>query len=139
MRFSVRTNAVSLGSVDLPPGLLVAAPLEPSAAYTIVADVVRVASDAFLHLGLFDAVAPMVPPIPAQRRRWRRALSQAARLQLALIGADGARAPADFVNLVEAPGDRRIIVLASFVSAFSWVGAVPMASIAAPGRGAVAE
>ncbi|HEY9229277.1 MAG TPA: hypothetical protein VIP11_21700 [Gemmatimonadaceae bacterium] len=123
MLFSVRANTVSLGVVDLPAGLLVAGQLEPSPQYATVAEVVRQATDAFLHLGLFDAVAPLLPPIPADTRRLRRALTRAARLQIALIGVNGEQVSANFVNLLEAPADQRVIVLASFAIAPTSVGA----------------
>ena len=123
MLLSVRTDTASLGVVDLPNGLLVAARLEPSSQYAAVAEVVRQATDAFLHLGLFDPVAPLLPPIPAETRRWRRALSRAARLRIALVGANGEQAPTQFVNLLEAASDHRVIVLASFASAQAFMGA----------------
>ena len=124
MLFSVRTGNASLGLVDLPAGRLVAARLERSPEYDAVAAVVREATDAFLHLGLFDAVAPMLPPISADRRRWRRALALAARLRLTLADTSGEDARADFVNLLESPSDGGIVVLASFATEASAVGAL---------------
>jgi hypothetical protein len=123
MLFSVHATTTSLGLVDLPAGDLVAGRLQPSPQYGSVREIIRDATNAFLHLGLFDAVAPMLPALSAETRRRRRALARAARLQLSLVGADGARVPTDFVNLLEAPGDGGIVVLASFVSAPTWVGA----------------
>lgn len=123
MVFSVRTSSASLGLVDLPVGHLVAGRLQPSPQYNSVQQIVRNATDAFLHLGLYDSVAPMLPPISGQRRQWRRALVHASRLQLALVAANGERTPTDFVNLFEAPADRGIVVLASFISAPGWLAA----------------
>ena len=123
MLFDVRMASTSLGCVELPSGLLVAGRLQPSPSYGSVKDVVWKATDAFLHLGLYDSVAALLPPLSAQRRRWRLALQRAARLQLALVRANGELAPADFVNLFEAPADRGIVVLASFFSAPDWASA----------------
>jgi hypothetical protein len=123
MLFSVRTGSTSLGLVELPSGLLVAGQLHPSPSYRSVENRVRNATDAFLHLGIYDAVAAMRPPLSAKRRAWRLHLQRAARLQLALVLPTGEFAPADFVNLLEAPADRGVVVLASFLSAPDWVAA----------------
>lgn len=134
MLFTVQHHAASLGVVDLPLGPLVAGRLEPSPNYTAVADVVRQATDAFLHLGLFDSVAPLYPPIPAGIRRWRRAMARAARLQLGLVGVYGDQWPTQFVNLLEAPADHGIVVIASFVRASAPIDA-PLRSIPTVGTG----
>jgi hypothetical protein len=138
MVFSVRTSSAALGLVDFPVGHLVAGRLQPSPEYDSVEQIVRDATDAFLHLGLYDSVAPMLPPISAQSRRWRRALARASRLQLALVGPNGEHAPTDFVNLFDAPVDRGIVVLASFVSAPGWVSAALTAPLAKLSSGAPA-
>jgi hypothetical protein len=133
MLYNVRTGNLLLGLVDLPHGRLVAASLEPSPHYASVADVIRQATDAFLHLGLFDSVAPMLPPISAETRRRRRALTRAARLQLTLVHANGEAAPTKFVNLLEAPADRRVVVLAGFSSPVASVGALLPMPTGSPG------
>lgn len=124
MWYTVRHGGVSLGVVDLPSGLLVAARLERHPGYVTVEETVRRATSAFLQLGAFGAAAPLLPPVSAEARARRRAMARAARLELDLIGAGGERALTSFVNLLEAPADGGVIVLASFHTAPAMVGAV---------------
>ena len=124
MWYTLKLNDVSLGIVALPSGLLVAGRLEPHAGYSRVKGIVRPATEAFLRLGVFGVAAPLVPPIPAVARARRAAMGRAARLPLTLAAEDGAVALTHFVNLLEAPGDGGIVVLAAFVEAPAVVGAL---------------
>jgi hypothetical protein len=122
--YTVKLHDVSLGIVELPSGLLVAGRLEPHAGYSGVKGIVQAATDAFLQLGVFGVAAPLVPPIPAAARARRAAMGRAARLRLTLATDDGTVAPPHFVNLLEAPADGGIVVLAAFVEAPAVVGAL---------------
>lgn len=123
MWYTVDCRGVSLGVVYLPSALVVAGRLEPHSGYATVEDTVRRATEAFLELGLFGAAAPLLPPIPSGIRTRRAAMARAARLPLELLTERGAHALTHFVNLLEAPADGGIVVLASFVEAPAVVGA----------------
>lgn len=122
MWYTVQHGAISLGTVELPVGVLAAARLEPARGYATVEPTVRRATSAFLHVGVFGAAAPLLPSMSASERDLRQAMARAARLDFTLVGADGARAHTSFVNLLESPLDGGVVVLASFVSAFAPIG-----------------
>ena len=124
MWYTVKLHDVSLGIVELPGGLLVAGRLEPHTGYSGVKGIVQAATDAFLQLGVFGVAAPLIPPIPASARARRAAMGRAARLPLMLATDDGTVAPTHFVNLLEAPADGGIVVLAAFVETPVVVGAL---------------
>lgn len=134
MWFSVQSNGVGIGTVDLPVGLLVTARLEPSTAYDGIASVVLDASTAFFQLGIFGAAAPLLPPIATEARRLRRAMSMATRLRLELVNARGEIVRTNFVNLVASTANDGVVVLASFLTAEAAVGSVAMFPLATGGE-----
>ena len=84
---------------------------------------IRAGSKALLHLGFFGAAtqASMTDTAP---------LAAAATLSFALVDPDGRAVPATFVNLIEARGDERVVVLARLSHAAAGVPAVPRTSVA---------
>jgi hypothetical protein len=127
---------VAIDAVDLPPGAFVAERMKPSPGYDSIAPIVRDATEAFLHLGLFAAAARRHAITSAQTRDWIGALQRASELVVTLVDERGAVAPAQFVNLLESPTDRGIVIIASFASAAAPVGAVlrPVSSKGAGGQ-----
>lgn len=116
MWYTVLHAETPIGVVDLELGALVAAAMLRFPSYEEVAPVTRAATSALLELGLFGGALPPVPPFPAQLLRRRRALTGAARLHLSLADGNGAPARTQFVNLLDAPSDQRVIVVAGFGS-----------------------
>ena len=114
MWYTVLHDETPIGSVDLEAGALVAAAMLRLPAYEALASVTRAATAALLELGLFGGSLPPIPPFPAGLLRSRRALARAARLHLSLTDSDGDVALTRFVNLLEAPADGRVIVVAGF-------------------------
>jgi hypothetical protein len=62
--------------------------------------------------------------------RLRHAISRAARLRLGLLDEQGASVQATFVNLLEAPADEGVVVVAGFGEAMAGVAAVVSTSAA---------
>ena len=113
MWFTVLRAGVPIGTVELPPRELVAGRLLRHAGYTAIADRVRAASEALLAYGVYGPPVSAVPD-PA-RRRARAALRAGATLALELrVLPTGELVPVTFVNLVETPADRDVIVIACF-------------------------
>jgi hypothetical protein len=130
--YSVLRSGIPLGTVELPATELATGLLQPLPAYASVAHTVRVASTALLRFGLYG------PPVSAKpdpsRRAARRALWAAATLRLELAElASGAPVPTLFLNLVEAPADGGVVVVARFLDIPARVSA-PLPSAAVPGR-----
>jgi hypothetical protein len=123
MWYTLLHNETTIGTVDLEPGALVAAVMLRLPAYEALAPVTRAATAALLQLGLFGGAMPAIPPYTAGLLRRRHALTRAARLSLSLIDGEGAVARTRFVNLLEAPADGRIVVVAGFESSSPGVGA----------------
>ena len=122
MWFTVIRSGVPLGTVELSADELSAGLLQPLPAFEGVARTVRLGSAALLGYGLYG---PPVSARPDPRRRAAQgALRAAATLQLELVElASGAPVPTVFLNLIEAPGDRGVVVLARFLDSPSRVPA----------------
>jgi hypothetical protein len=125
MWFTVLYEHRPIGVVDLPPAGLTAGTMEPLAGYEAIAAITRAATAALLAYGFFGAALPPLPPFPGAVLRARRAIARAARLNIALEDARGARADASFVNVLEAPGDHRVVVVAGFPTVGALLGALP--------------
>jgi hypothetical protein len=114
MWYSVLRSGVPLGTVELPATELAAGLLRPLAAYASVEQTVRAASTALLRYGIYG------PPISAKpdpsRRAARGALRAGATLRLELAElATSEPVPTVFLNLVEAPADKGVVVVARFL------------------------
>lgn len=118
MRFTVRHQGVPVGVVDLVGQELSAGSMEPAPGYAAIQPIVRAGSTALLHLGFFGA-ATLGSTDNADVDR----LHAAAGLRFELVDDDGRDIAATFVNLIEAPGDERVVVLARFGHAPAAVGA----------------
>jgi hypothetical protein len=114
MRYTLRSDGITLGHAELHTGSLVAARLDPAASYASIQAIVREATVAFLRLGLFAAAVPFAPDEPADVRDARAAMVLAAALQLELLDARGERVPTAFINLLDAPADGGVVVLVCF-------------------------
>jgi hypothetical protein len=139
MQYTVFANGITLGAVDLPIGSLVAARMNRFPGYASVAAVVRDATEAFLHLGLFTSARSPDSWLSDQARTWIGALARASELRVALIDERGDSPPTQFVNLLESPVDHGIVVLASFVAAATPVGAARQSTPRRSTGGASAE
>ena len=124
MWYTVLRGDVPIGFVELASGALVAAPMLRLPEYETIGPVIRLATHAFLQLGLFGGALPPVPPFPAELLRMRRHLSRAARLQLVLVDARGAVADATFVNVLQSAETHDVVLVAGFARANATVGAV---------------
>lgn len=124
MWYTVLKDDVTIGFVELSSGALVAAPMLRLPSYATIASTTRLATDALLQLGVFGGALPPVPPFPGELLRLRRALSRAARLQLALVDARGAVADTTFVNVLQADEANPVILIAGFGRANAQVGAL---------------
>ena len=131
MWFTVTRSGVPLGTVELSAEELSAGLLQPLPAFEGVARTVRLGSDALMEYGVYG---PPVSARPDPRRRAARgALRAAATLRLELLElASGAPIPTVFLNLIEAPGDRGVVVLARFLDSPARVPA-PLPSPATTG------
>jgi hypothetical protein len=123
MWYTVLHDEAVVGVADLPIAGIAAAIMEPRPAYEAIRATTRAATVGLLEAGLFGGVLPAVPPFPGEVLRLRRAMARAARLSLTLVAPTGAVADASFVNLLEAPEDGRVIVVAGFHSVRALVGA----------------
>jgi hypothetical protein len=92
--------------------------------YANIQPTVRAATTAILKLGLFGAAYPPLPWQPREILRFRRAIARAARLRLSLVDERGFVAAVAFVNLLEAPADERVVVVAAFEDASAVIGAM---------------
>ena len=113
MWFTVLHAGVPLGTVELPATELAAGRLVRLAGYGALAARIRSASAALLEFGFYG------PPVSAisdpARRRARMSLLAGATLALELRTFDGGElAPTRFVNLIEAPENREVVVVARF-------------------------
>jgi hypothetical protein len=126
MWYTVLKDDAPIGFVELSSGALVAAPMLRLPTYETIRSTTRLATDAFLQLGLFGGALPPVPPFPRELLRLRRHLSRAARLQLALIDARGTAADTTFVNVLQSSTESAVVLLAGFGRASAHVGAVPL-------------
>jgi hypothetical protein len=133
MWFTVQHDGVPVGTAHLPIAELAAGRLGRLPAYAAVQPIVRAATAVLLEVGLFGAALHPAENPSAEVARARRALIRAASLRFELLGEQGERVQAAFVNLLEAPADGGVIVVAGFGEAFALMGAhVTMP----PGRGA---
>ena len=114
MRFIVVCNREPIGSVDLMVSALTAGRLAALPAYARIEARVRAASAAVLEFGVYGPRPSVLSD--AKRQQARAALRSGAALQVDLVP-HGSTIPTDttFVNLVEAPGDGHIVVIAAFV------------------------
>lgn len=134
MWYTIVHEEVPVGVTELRAGPFVASTVQPLAGYRALRPRTIAATTALLQLGLFGGALPPVPPYPAQLLRDRRAIARAGRLRLGLIDATGTTVDTTFVNLLEAPADTRIIVIAGFGrSAFAHHGARVSPPPSAPG------
>ena len=135
MWYFVLRSGVPLGTVELPATELATGLLQPLPAYASMAHTVRIASTALLSYGLYG------PPVSGEpdpgRRAARRALWAGATLRLELAElSSGAPMPTVFLNLVEAPEDRRVIVVARFLDSPARVPArLPSAAVSGMDHG----
>lgn len=118
-RYTVRHRGVPLGTVELEDRELSAGSMTPTASYASIQPVVREGSAALLRLGFFGAAMHM----PGATDADDVPLRAAAELQFDLVDADQREVPATFVNLIEPPGDGRVVVLARLSHAHASVGA----------------
>jgi hypothetical protein len=79
--------------------------MSPTDAYGSIRAIIQAGSNALLQIGFFGAASrsDSVDPAP---------LAAAAALSFELIDRDGNDVPVTFLNLIEAPGDERVVVLA---------------------------
>jgi len=124
MWYTVLHEHTPIGVVDLPPAGLTAGAMEPHPGYEAIAAITMAATAALLTDGFFGAALPPLPPFPAAALRSRRAIARAARLNLELRDARGALADTSFVNVLEAPGDNRVVVVAGFPTVRALLGAM---------------
>lgn len=117
MRYSVVSDGVPVGFVELPTGELVAAPLAPAAALDPLRPTIRAGSDALLALGFFGAASGVT------LNGAGTALRAAADLRFELVDFHGQLAHTTFVNLIEAP-DGGIVVIARLSNDHAAVPAV---------------
>ena len=133
MWYFVMRAGVPLGTVELPDVELAAGRLLPLPAFESVRARVRAASRALFAHGLFGPPLSAVPH-PAAREA-RGALRSAAALRLELAGlVSGVVVPTAFVNLLEAPADGGVVVIASFLDSPARVSA-PLQGPTAAGTG----
>jgi hypothetical protein len=105
MLCTVLHHGVPIGTVELGERELVAGTLAPTEAYSAIRSTIQAGSEALLQLGFFGAAMQSPLGRPA-------GLAQAAALTFELVDRNGHDIPATFVNLIEAPGDARVVVLA---------------------------
>ncbi|HEY2374990.1 MAG TPA: hypothetical protein VGH98_03355 [Gemmatimonadaceae bacterium] len=123
MWYTVLHEEAPIGIVELPLAGLAAGTMQRFPTYRAIRPTVRAATGALLQLGLFGAAYPPIPPRQREIARLRRAIARAARLPLSLVDERGAAAHAAFVNLLEAPADERVVVVAGFEDTLAGVGA----------------
>jgi hypothetical protein len=116
MFYTVLHHGVPIGTVELREGELAAGTLTATDAYAAIRPTVQAGSEALLQLGFFCAAAKPLFERPA-------ALTEAAALTFELVDRNGRDIPATFVNLIEAPGDERVVVLARLSHASAAVAA----------------
>jgi hypothetical protein len=121
IRYSVQHHGIPVGTVQLIAGELSVGTLSPAPGYAALQHIVRDASIALLQVGVYGAAARV---FEAPDTAMLSALTEAARLVLELRGADGEQVPTTFVNLIEAPGDSRVVVLARFSHSHASEGAM---------------
>ena len=125
MRYTVvRDTGVPVGAVELKERELAAGRLARLPGYAPLRETVRAGSAALLALGFFGAAAAGVEPAGA--------LAAAAALHFDLLDPRGELVPTTFVNLIEAPADGAVVVLARFRDAHA---AVPARLTPPPGAG----
>jgi hypothetical protein len=124
MWYTVLHEDAPIGIVDLPARGLAAGAMQRLPSYAGIQRTVRAATTAILKLGLFAAAYPPLPWQPREILRFRRAIARAARLRLSLVDEQGFVADVVFVNLLEAPADERVVVVAAFEDASAVVGAM---------------
>ena len=121
MLYIVKHHGVPIGAVELTDRELSAGTLETGRGYAAIRPVIQAGSEALLQIGFFGAATHASPVDTAS-------LAAAAALSFELVDPDGRDVPATFVNLIEAPGDERVVVLARFSHAAAGVPATPPAS-----------
>jgi len=105
MRYTVKHHGVPIGAVELSERELSAGTLEAAPGYAAIRPVIQAGSETLLQLGFFGASTHPLSTDTAS-------LSAAAELSFELVDSEGRDVPATFVNLIEAPGDERVVVLA---------------------------
>lgn len=117
MWYTLLHDESPIGVVELDAAGVTAGRMLRFPAYRAIRATTRAATAALLELGLFGGALPATPPFPRHILRLRRALHRGARLPLTLVDARGQSADAMFVNVLEPPGDRGIVVVAGFTIA----------------------
>ncbi|MCC6245669.1 MAG: hypothetical protein IT353_22750 [Gemmatimonadaceae bacterium] len=120
MQYTVQHRGVPMGRVELTAGELRAGTMTAAAGYAAIRQTVREASMVLLQLGFYGAASR---DIDAPDASASSSLAAAANLTFELRSADGAEVPTTFVNLIEPPGDARVVVLARFSHSHTRVGA----------------
>lgn len=120
MRYTVQHRGVPVGTVELTAGELSAGTMSSAPGYAAIQQIVRDASIALLQLGFYGAAAR---DLDAPEAPVTASLAAAAQLVFELRGTDGEEVPTTFVNLVEPPGDARVVVLARFSHSHAREGA----------------
>lgn len=105
MLCTVLHHGVPIGTVELGDRELAAGTMSPTKGYAGIRPIIQAGSEALLQLGFFGAAAQTRPADST-------ALAAAAALTFELADAEGRDVPATFVNLIEAPEDDRVVVLA---------------------------
>ena len=123
MWYTVMLGSNPVGGVELPVGGFTAGAMVPLPAYLQLRAMICEATDALFQLGLFGSAMPALPPFPAHVLRLRRKMSRVARLTFVLVDVTGAVADTSFVNLLDPPGDHRVVVIAGFTGASAPIGA----------------
>jgi hypothetical protein len=116
MRYTVKHQGVPMGTVELSDRELSAAALDAAPGYDAIRPVIQAGSKTLLQLGFFGAATRPLAIDTAP-------LAAAAELSFELVDSSGRDVPATFINLIEAPGDERVVVLARLSHAAAGVPA----------------
>lgn len=120
MHYTVHHRGVPIGTVELTAGELSAGTMTSAPGYATIRQTIRDASIALPQLGFYGAAAR---DFDAPETGVSAALAAAAKLPFELRNAAGEEVPTTFVNLIEPPGDSRVVVLARFSHSHARVGA----------------
>jgi hypothetical protein len=109
MRVTIVHEGVPIGTSDLPVAGVSAGRMQPLQAYDAIRETIREASDVLLAHGLYGTHAP-----GACADAEHLALRSVATMQFELRDETGQQVSTHFVNLIDAPDDRRVVVFARF-------------------------
>jgi hypothetical protein len=115
---TVTFHGVPIGTVELEEYELTSGIMDTLDAYEAVRPTVRRGSAALLSVGFYGTAALVAgegEPLTAM------ALKEAAAMRFELRGERGEQLEADFVNLIEPPGERRVVIIARFRGAAAGV------------------